>query len=136
MTTARDTIRGALRLIRVIDSTEDVQAEDAADGLKTLNEMVHGWKNNGIFVDYQDIELGDEIPFPPRDHRNIRYLLAADLAAEFGTELTPEVATQARESFQMLQAHYGVQPEARPDLSITNRLSRYGNVYNIKSDSV
>lgn len=136
MTTARDTIRGALRLIRAIDPTEDVRPEDANTGLVSLNEMIHGWKNVGIKLDYQDIEIGDNLPFPPEDHRNIRYLLAAEIAPEFGIELTPEVATEARQSLATLQAQYGTQPEARPDLSITDRLSRYGNVYNINSDAV
>ena len=98
--------------------------------------MLHGLENEGIYLGYQDIEPTDDLPFPRRDHRNIIYLLAADLAAEYGNELTPEVATQAREAKQVLPAHYGVQPESRPDLSITDRLSRYGNVYNIKTDGV
>jgi len=136
MTTARDTIRGALRLIRAVDVGEDVDAADIADGLTSLNEMLANWENQGILINYQPIELTDELPFPLRDHRDIRYCLALDLAAEFGNELTPEVAQQARESLQTIQAHYSEWPEARPDLSITNRLSRYGNVYNIKTDAV
>ncbi len=136
MTTARDTIKGALKLIRAIDATEEMQPEDTADGLRVMNEMIHGLENKGIYLNYADIELTDDLPFPPRDHREIRYLLAADLAAEFGNELTPEVATSARQALQYMQAQYGVQPESRPDLSITNRLSRYGNVYNINKDAI
>ncbi len=136
MTTARDTIRGALRLIRAIDPTEDLEADDAATGLFAMNQMIHSWDSEGAIINYSDIELTDELPFPKSDHRNIRYLLAVELAAEYSLELTPEVATSAENALESITSKYGIQPESRPDLSITNRLSRYGNVYNIKTDSV
>ena len=133
-TTARTVIKGALRLIRAIDVTEEPQAEEIATGLEIMNQMIHGWENDGIYIEYEDIEATDDMPFPNRDIKHIRYLLAAEYSAEFGNELAPEVAVQAKEARAILQAQYGVQPESRPDLSITNRQSRYGNVYNIRSD--
>lgn len=136
MTTARTLIKGALRLIRVVDSTEEPEAEEMADALLAMNQMIHGWENEGIYTDYEDVKLTDDMPFPNRDLKHIRYLLAAELAAEWGRQMSPEVAVQAREGKETLQAHYGIQPESKPDLSIQNRLSRYGNVYNIKTDGV
>ena len=136
MTTARTISKGALRLVRAIDVTEEPEADDLTTGLENMNQMIHGWANSGIHLNYENIELTDDLPFPDRDHENIKYLLAFRLAPEYGTELTPEVATMAREAKATLQAVYGVQLEARPDLSITDRQSRYGNVYNIKTDGV
>lgn len=134
--TARAVIKGALRLIRAIDVTEEPEADDLATGLEIMNQMIHGWQSDGIYIEYEDVELTDVMPFPKSDIREIRYLLAADLASEYGNELTPEVAVGAREAKASLQAQYGIQPESRPDLSITNRQSRYGNVYNIRTDGV
>jgi len=134
--TARTVIKGALRLIRAIDVTEEPEADDLATGIEVMNQMIHGWQDEGIHIEYEDVELTDVMPFPKGDIKNIRYLLAADLAAEYGNELTPEVAVEARKSLATLQATYGIQPESRPDLSITNRQSRYGNVYNIRNDGV
>ena len=135
-TTARNVIYRALRLIRAIDPTEAPQADESTTSLQALNEMMHGLENHGIYMDWEDIALTDNMPNPNRDIRPITYLLAAEIAPEFGMELTPEVAVEARGAKAILQAWYGITPASRPDLSITDRLSRYGNVYNIKTDSV
>ena len=135
-TTARDVIYGALRLIRAMDPTETPEADEVATSLQALNAMMHGLESYGIYMDWEDIELTDNIPNPNRDIDPITFLLAARIAPEFGKELTPEVAVEARGAKAILQAWYGVTPASRPDLSITDRLSRYGNVYNIKTDSV
>ena len=134
--TARTVIKGALRLIRAIDVTEEPEADDTTTGLEVMNQMIHGWQDEGIYIEYEDVELTDVMPFPKGDITHIRYLLASELAPEYGIELTPEVAVKAREAKATLQASYGIQPESRPDLSITNRQSRYGNVYNIRTDGV
>jgi len=135
-TTARTVVKAALRMLRAIDVTEEPEADDLATGIENMNRMIHAWENDGIYIEYEDVEATDNMPFPNRDIDNIVYLLAARLAPEYGDELTPEVAVGAREAKATLQAQYGVQPESRPDLSITNRQSRYGNVYNIRNDGV
>jgi len=43
MTTARDVIEGALRLIRVQDPAESASSDQAADGLSALNAMLGSW---------------------------------------------------------------------------------------------
>ncbi len=134
--TARDVIQTALRVIRAVDVTEDVTAEDLATGLSAMNNMIHAWENQGIYINYESIEATDEMPFPDRDIELIMYRLAYRLAPEYSLELTPEVALSARDALATLQAQYGIQTEARPDLSITDRQSRYGNVYNIRTDGV
>lgn len=135
-TTARNVIYRALRLIRAIDPTETPEAQEVTDSLQALNEMMHGLENHAIYMDWEDIALNDDMPNPNRDIRPITYLLAAEIAPEFGKDLTPEVAVEARGAKAILQAWYGITPQSRPDLSITDRLSRYGNVYNIKTDTV
>lgn len=41
--TARDTIQGALKLLSILDPSETMAPEDAADGLIMLNDMVDLW---------------------------------------------------------------------------------------------
>ena len=135
-TTANDAIKRALRLIRAIDPTEEPEAEDGQTGIEALNQMAHNLEEDGIYLDFEDIQLTDDLPFPKRTVRSIIYLLAAELAPEYGKELTPEVAVEARASKKKLQAWYKRRIQSRPELAITNRLSRYGNVYNIKTDGV
>lgn len=50
MATARDTIKGALRLIGVIASGETPTAAEQTDGLQALNEMLQSWSAEGLLV--------------------------------------------------------------------------------------
>lgn len=43
MTTARDTVKGALRLIGVISSVDEPAAEEADDALSAMNQMLASW---------------------------------------------------------------------------------------------
>ena len=43
MTTARDVVKGALRLIGVISSSDEPSAEEADDGLTSMNQMLAAW---------------------------------------------------------------------------------------------
>jgi hypothetical protein len=54
-TTALDLIRGAMRLIGAVDPGESVTADEAADGLELLNEMLESWSNERLVV-YQVLQ--------------------------------------------------------------------------------
>lgn len=53
MTTARDLIEGALRLIRVKDAGESLPADEAADGLQALNDMLGSWNNEPALLYFE-----------------------------------------------------------------------------------
>jgi len=48
MTSALQLITGAARLIGVIRKSEAMTADEAADGLVALNDMLASWSNNGL----------------------------------------------------------------------------------------
>ena len=50
MTTARDIIEGAGRLIGVVRKSEALSADEAADGLESLNDMLGSWSNESLLV--------------------------------------------------------------------------------------
>lgn len=50
MSTARDLIRGSLRLIEAIATGETPCADELADGLTALNELVAGWSNKNLLI--------------------------------------------------------------------------------------
>ena len=50
MPTARDIIKGSLRLIGVLQSGEEPAAEDAADALVRFNEMLGSWALDNLLV--------------------------------------------------------------------------------------
>lgn len=49
-TTAGDIVMGALRLLRVAAPDVTLPADDMANGLQSLNEMVAGWANEGLLI--------------------------------------------------------------------------------------
>lgn len=50
MTTALQVITGAAKLINIVRKSEALTADEAADGLIALNEMLASWANNGLLV--------------------------------------------------------------------------------------
>lgn len=48
MTTAGDLITGAAKLIGVVFKSEALSADEAQDGLVSLNDMLASWANNGL----------------------------------------------------------------------------------------
>lgn len=53
--TAHDLIRGAMRLIGAVDPGEPLTADESADGLELLNEMLESWSNEKLAV-YQILQ--------------------------------------------------------------------------------
>lgn len=50
MTTARDVVKGALRLIGVISSSDEPTAEEADDALTAMNQMLASWATSRFTV--------------------------------------------------------------------------------------
>lgn len=52
MATAGDTVKGALRLIQGLTRGESMPAEDGAEGLQALNDLIHSWYADNVLVPY------------------------------------------------------------------------------------
>ena len=61
MATVDTIIKRSLFLIGVIEPGEDPSAEDASTGLDGLNEMLHGWRKEGIDLNHVTATLGDTL---------------------------------------------------------------------------
>lgn len=68
MTTARQVIRLAFKQLLVTGIGEEPIAEDMGDSLDLLNQMVHGWRSDGVDLLWSDITLNDAVSFwvPPK----------------------------------------------------------------------
>lgn len=127
MTTARTLIKGSLRLLRIIAEGEEMSADQARDALEVMNDMLHGLKGEGIDLGYANITLDDDLPLPREHIKPVRFLLAVDLAAEYGSNLTPEVATTAQDGKTILQAAYRRIETLKTDRALHSRLYRRYN---------
>lgn len=105
MATAGDTVTRALRLIQVGASGETPSAEEMADGLAALNDMLHGWAKDGVDLGHITLGLADAHKTHDSWLEGIRYNLAVRLAGEYGMPVPPYVAQQAARAFSAFQAH-------------------------------
>lgn len=101
--TANDIIKGAFRLIAVIQPGEDLTASEAADGLSALNHMLHQWP---VDLQHEDLALTDTLRVPPDHIRAIRYNLAIEIAPEFGKQIPAAVAKIADETYRQIKNEY------------------------------
>lgn len=82
MATARDIVERAYRKIGVVASDEAMTADQAQNGMDTLNMMMHGWMLDGIDVAHVDMDLADQFTLPPEFQEGTVYLLANRIAPD------------------------------------------------------
>lgn len=132
MTTPRTVLTGSLRLLRVIAEEEEPTAVALQDGLELFNQFMHSLKSNNVDLDWSDLTLDDDIPVPPEHILPVKYMVTAHLAAEWGSQLTPEVAVFANDGWPTLRAYYRRVARLRVDPGIHDRNRRY--TYDITQD--
>lgn len=104
MATMLDIVKRALVLAGVYAAGETPSAEDASDGVDALNDMLHGWKKQGVDLDHITLAAADTLPVDDSYLEGIRYNLAARFFEEFGTEEKPLVIAHAGDTFRAFQA--------------------------------
>lgn len=105
MTQAISIIRDALQHIRVVDSGGALDANDTADALRALNQMMRTLEVDGISLGWQDVASAqDAMPTPPEADEAIGYGLAVRLAPRFGATVAPAVAEMATGGIATLRA--------------------------------
>lgn len=67
MTTTADIVTAALRRIGIMDALRQPAAADSAYVLARLNDMMHGWQDDGVPIEHTDLLLTDTFYFfvPP-----------------------------------------------------------------------
>ena len=103
----RDLVTGSMRLLGVLRQGENPTAQEAADGMISLNGMLNAWILQGIDLEFLNFaSLNDVIPYPDDHIPAFRYNLAVELAPECGVTVTPAIGTRASQYFQALQVFY------------------------------
>lgn len=130
--TGRDIVNDSLKLLRVVGEGQTASGNQMKDAMRQLNLMLAGLKPRGADLEYAPISENDEVPLPFEHHEACGYLLAARMAAQYATELIPEVAIEAKRSEEIFQAAYRRNVKLYPDSGLVDRLSPYhGGRYNI-----
>lgn len=104
--TAQNIIQRALRMIQVIEPGEAATASDLANCLATLNDMLHGWQNEGVDFQHVDVVLADTLLIDVSWIETVRVNLAVRLAADYPeARVSPMLVTRAAATFASMQAH-------------------------------
>ena len=109
---AIDIIRRSLLIIRVIDSVEAPNDDDAKDALTSLNTMMRRWEAKGIALGWNTVaNVQDDLPAPPEAEEAIAYNLALRLCPLFGKQMGPVEMGIARSGLEDRDARGGVWDE-------------------------
>lgn len=100
MATVSDYIRQSLRLTGILGENDPVTAEQGADGLVVLNDMVGNLRGKGIELGIapQD-STTNTLLVPEEDRLEFKYLLAVYLCMNYGRTPTPAVIGLAQSGF-------------------------------------
>lgn len=118
MATASDIVTRALRSLRVISSGETPTADESADGLTALNDMLAAWALDGIDLGHITLVAADELDVPDMHLQTIRLALAERLAGEYGAELAPADQIALSKGMTALQARYFSVPDLVPQSAV------------------
>jgi hypothetical protein len=105
--TYRDIVNQALRELGVLHSGEVANADEGANGLTALNQMLNSWLYDGIDLEHITATgLTDVLPYPDDHHSAFAYNLAMRLAPQFGVAPTPVLIAMAAQGFRYMQNRY------------------------------
>lgn len=95
MTTARQIVTSAFKQLLVTGVGETMPAEDAADALAMLNDMLHEWRTDSVDILHTDWTLADTVSFwvPPKDADGATIDAVAYQGTWDATANTPTLAT-------------------------------------------
>jgi hypothetical protein len=104
MATVSDIVGRALRILRVINPVQPIQASDMETGIAALNAMMRRWEANTLALGWSDVADGeDTAPLPDEAIEAVVYNLALKLRPEYGADLEPDVIETARQGLADLQ---------------------------------
>lgn len=107
MTIVRDHLKAAFRLIAVIDPDETPTDRQMQDALDAMNQMMHGWRSQGVDIAHYDLTLDDDVNLDPQHIEGCKALLAVRMQPEYpGSNLTASVVQLANNGWAALQAAY------------------------------
>lgn len=128
MATATEIATKALKRINVIAAGETPSAAEMSDATDALNAMVASWESDAL--------SGDTLPLDARFEQGIIAMLAERLAEDYGKQVGPILANDAKNGRAALQAAFFAVPQSTFDRALkwTGANRRYAAVMGGESD--
>ncbi len=83
MATTLDIINGAFRKLAIKADDEALTADQIAEGLFALNNMMHSWPLYGVEYTHADIGVDDAFPMAAKFNEVVIYLLARKISPDY-----------------------------------------------------
>lgn len=123
--TVNDLIKGAFRLLNLIEEEETPSDAMMQDALEDLNTMLHSWQLDGVGVFHTDLSLGDDVALDDSHLRAVKYNLAVELAPNYERDPRQTVVYRAEELYRILQTQYVDIDEVTFDAELTARQNSF-----------
>jgi len=120
MATATEIATKALKRLRVIGSGETPAAADVSDATDALNAMIASWEGLSL--------SGDTLPLDKRFEQAIIAMLAVRLSEDYGKQVGPVLARDAKDGWDTIQAAFFAVPQSSFDRALkwTGNYTDYG----------
>ncbi len=83
MATMRDIIKRAYRKIGIVAFDVDMTADQASEGLETLNSLFHEWKLRSVDISHSDLGLDDAFPLGDEFKEGTVHILAGRISPNY-----------------------------------------------------
>jgi hypothetical protein len=135
MTTNLQFVNDTLSLINVLPEGQSASAEQGDIALRTANELVDEWADDGIAVNWSpQTNLTDDCPLNGMEMTSVKYHLAIRLSPHFGREPPAVIVALAQTAYGKLQRQQLVRSMEPVDLQLPRAEGGWG--YDIVTDSI
>lgn len=102
--TVQELLTDAYLELNVIRENQALSAEQAATGLRKLNQMLADWEKDGIDLGYYpQTLLTATVPITPDAERGVMLNLVIELAGAFGAQVSAATARNASQAYTRLE---------------------------------
>ena len=116
MPTVTEVVTGALSLLEVNTAETAITANEAEDGLVSLNDMMNEWNVDGINIGYETLDsVEDELFVTLGSVGAIKSNLAIYIAPEYGRVVSDSLRERAKTSKRSLRASIPLNQSQYPD---------------------
>lgn len=129
-------VTDALRSLNVIREGQTPNANQSANVLRQLNQMMFAWEADGTVLGYfEQTTPSDTCPIPQWSEQGVTYQLAIFIAGDYGADPLPSVIKRADDGYQtILRTVENLRLEGADMRHLPAGSGKFGDGYDITTD--
>lgn len=117
MATVKDIVQGGFKRV-IPDSVNDPTANEEADGLTALNDMMSALVFEGIHVNWETKALTDTFPLNNEHVQGVKAMLGKRLCEDFGRGVPPQLMKDARKGQSALYKDFSIHEPRKAETAL------------------